>query len=126
MCCKNSYVVKKNEFNIEQYQKEIEDQKLKGKTNNTENLPQKSKRNKDFLDKHIKESTNKTFTINNESDSQYKLKLDEYIKTARKLTLKVKNNLLRQSIQVPVQAKALGQTLMLRVLLIQCETEKMV
>lgn len=95
MCCKNSYVVKKNEFNIEQYQKEIEDQKLKGKTNNTENLPQKSKRNKDFLDKHIKESTNKTFTINNESDSQYKLKLDEYIKTARKLTLKVKNNLLR-------------------------------
>ena len=80
MCCKNSYVVKKNEFNIEQYQKEIEDQKLKGKTNNTENLPQKSKRNKDFLDKHIKESTNKTFTINNEGIVAFSMQFGNRLK----------------------------------------------
>lgn len=86
MCCKNSYVVKKNEFDIGQYQKEIEEQKLNGKS---KDLPQKAKRNKEFLDKHIKESNSKIIT--NEPAQHIRQKLEEYVKTAKKLILKVQN-----------------------------------
>lgn len=95
MCCKNSYVVQKNEFNIEQYQKEVEARKLNAKESNKDNIPQKSKWNKDFLDKHFKESTNKVSTFNNESEYNFKQKLEEYAKTARSLTLKIKSNIFR-------------------------------
>jgi len=85
MCCKNSYVLKKNEFDIGQYQKEIEEQKLSGKP---KEVPQKSKRNKDFLDKHIKESNSKI--VLNEPAQHIRQKLEESVKTAKRLSLKVK------------------------------------
>lgn len=88
MCCKNSYVVKKNEFDIGQYQKEIEEQKLNGKS---KDLPQKAKRNKEFLDKHIKESNSKI--VSNEPAQHLRQKLEEFVKTAKKLSLKVYTNL---------------------------------
>jgi hypothetical protein len=87
MCCKNSYVVKKNEFDIGQYQKEIEEQKLNGKT---KDLPQKAKRNKEFLDKHIKESNSRV--VSNEPGQHMRQKLEEYVNTAKKLYLKVIEN----------------------------------
>lgn len=84
MCCKNSYVVQKNEFDIGQYQKEYEEQKVNGKG---KEISQKTKRNKELLDKHLKESSNKV--VQNEPSSVIRQKLEECVNSVSKLTLKV-------------------------------------